>query len=90
MMRRLAFFAVLIALLGTAACQQDDVQLRLTSFERNRIDTLYAGQAAALRAQTDSLCQRRYAEWVQQAVDSIVQERLAEEEQLRSRIPIPR
>jgi hypothetical protein len=88
-MRRFAFFALLMALLA-AACEQQDVQLRLTSFERNRIDTLYAGQATALRAEVDSLCELRYARMVQEAVDSIVQERLAEEERLRSRIPIPR
>lgn len=87
---RLAWHSAWVAALALAlgACQQDEVQLRLTSYERNRIDTLYARIAPDLRKETDSLCNATFAQLVQQAVDSIVQERLIEEELLRSRIPL--
>ena len=70
------------------ACTDQQVELRLTSYELNRIDTLYARQAEDLREEADSLCSAVYPKLVQAAVDSIIAERIATEERLRSRIPI--
>jgi hypothetical protein len=75
-------------LMSQLACTDQKVELRLTSYELNRIDTLYARQAEALRDEADSLCNAAYPKLVQTAVDSIISERIATEERLRRRIPI--
>lgn len=70
------------------ACTDQKVELRLTSYELNRIDTLYARQAEILRDEADSLCNAAFPKLIQAAVDSIISERIATEERLRRRIPI--
>jgi hypothetical protein len=79
---------IVLLWLVQAGCTDQKVELRLTSYELNRIDTLYAQQAEALREEADSLCNAAYPDLVQDAVDSIVSGRIAAEERLRSRIPI--
>ena len=86
-MRALALtIVVLLFLVGFSACDtQEDVNLRLTPTERNRIDTLYTIRLDSLRPIWDSLCELNQPMMVEAAVDSIVQQRLEEEERLRSR-----
>lgn len=84
----LRLIVVSALLTSQPACTDQKVELRLTSYELNRIDTLYARQAEALRDEADSLCNAAYPKLVQTAVDSIISERIATEERLRRRIPI--
>jgi hypothetical protein len=65
--------------------KKQNMSLRLTPTERNRIDTLYTSRLDSLRPIWDSLCEDRYAEVVRLAVDSIVDQRLEEEQRLRAR-----
>lgn len=74
-------------LFSIIACdnQKQNVSLRLTPTERNRIDTLYTSKLDSLRPIWDSLCEQRYEAMVEVALDSIVKQRLEEEERLRAR-----
>lgn len=78
-------FILFFTLITACDNQTQNVSLRLTPTERNRIDTLYTSKLDSLRPIWDSLCEQRYPEMVQLAVDSIVNQRLAEEERLRTR-----
>ncbi len=79
---------LLLAVLFWGACNSKDteVNLRLTPNERNRIDTIYTVRLDSLRPIWDSLCEMNYPQMVEEAVDSIVQQRLEEETRLRSRL----
>lgn len=86
-MKRLTFYLIAVIFFVLTACdnQTQNVSLRLTPTERNRIDTLYTNQLDSLRPIWDSLCEQRYSQMVKLAVDSIVAQRLEEEERLRAR-----
>ncbi len=86
---RLLTFICLLFLGCSNNDPDEDFTLRLTVNERTRIDTLYANQVPALRDSLDSLCTVRFESLVQQAMDSIIRERLAEEARLRARLPVP-
>ena len=83
-----AILLLLLAVLLWGACNSKDteVNLRLTPNERNRIDTIYTVRLDSLRPIWDSLCEMNYPQMVEEAVDSIVQQRLEEETRLRSRL----
>lgn len=83
-----AIILLLLAALLWGACNSKDteVNLRLTPNERNRIDTIYTVRLDSLRPIWDSLCELNYPQMVEEAVDSIVQQRLEEETRLRSRL----
>ena len=83
-----AIILLLLAVLLWGACNSKDteVNLRLTPNERNRIDTIYTVRLDSLRPIWDSLCEMNYPQMVEEAVDSIVQQRLEEETRLRSRL----
>lgn len=85
---RFTISVLLIASLSLSACGSKDtaVNLRLTPTERNRIDTIYTARLDSLRPIWDSLCELNYPTIVEQAVDSIVEQRLEEEAKLRARI----
>lgn len=85
---RLTILALIIISLSLSACgsKETAVNLRLTPTERNRIDTIYTARLDSLRPIWDSLCEINYPVIVEQAVDSIVQQRLEEEARLRARI----
>ena len=87
-MKNFSFYLIALIFITFTACdnQTQNVSLRLTPTERNRIDTLYTSQLDSLRPIWDSLCDQRYPEMVASAVDSIVKQRLEEEERLRTRI----
>lgn len=76
-----------LLLMALIACdnQKQNVSLRLTPTERSRIDTLYTAKLDSLRPIWDSLCEQRYDSMVKLALDSIVEQRLEEEERLRAR-----
>ncbi len=86
-MKRLSFYLTAVLFFVLTACdnQTQNVSLRLTPTERNRIDTLYTNQLDSLRPIWDSLCEQRYPRMVKLAVDSIVKQRLEEEVRLRTR-----
>ena len=86
-MKRFSFYLIAVIFFALTACdnQTQNVSLRLTPTERNRIDTLYTSQLDSLRPIWDSLCELHYSRMVELAVDSIVEQRLEEEERLRAR-----
>lgn len=77
----------LLLLPMAAACDQagQDVSLRLTHHERSRIDTIYSQRVQDLRPELDSLCDARYPDLLDAALDSIIEERIRAEERLRNR-----
>ncbi len=81
-----------LLLLGLASgCGNDgNVTLRLTPAENSRIDTLYRIQLDSLRPIWEQACETNYPKMVRTAVDSIVTERIAEEERLRARTQSPK
>ena len=73
-----------------AACSsgsEENVNIRLTMDERERIDKMVGKDMDSIRPLYDSLCQADFADRVAVATDSIVQRLLEEEARLRARIP---
>lgn len=82
-----ANIATVLLVLCLAACQKDQRQtIRLSSRERQVVDTLYAAQLEPIRTRLDSLCEADFERSVQVAVDSIMAIRRLEEERLRARM----
>ncbi|TXF89170.1 hypothetical protein FUA23_11710 [Neolewinella aurantiaca] len=76
--------------LALAACSSDskeNVNIRLTMDERERIDDLVGEAMDSIRPLYDSLCKADFSDRVAVATDSIVQRMLEEEARLRARIP---
>lgn len=80
---------LLLLCFGLAACstERDEVRVRLTLKERERVDMLVSSYMDSIRPVLDSLCSVTSLDRVAIATDSIVQRRLEEEARLRSRIP---
>lgn len=80
---------LLIPLLFLTACaaDSDEVNIRLTMEERERLDNLTVAYLDSLRPVLDSLCAVTFEDRVAVATDSIVQRLLEEEARLRARIP---
>lgn len=82
---------LLISLLSTfVACSSgadDNINIRLTMDERERIDDLVGKDMDSIRPLYDSICDADFADRVAVATDSIVQRMLEEEARLRARIP---
>lgn len=68
------------------ACDQEPPQLRLTSTERVRVDTLFTQEVKTFRPYLDSICDANRDEMIRLAVDSIIEVRREEERRLRARI----
>lgn len=82
-------FALLTAvlLLGLCiACEPEETNIRLTSSERIRIDSLARKQIDSLVPLIDSLCLAQREQVVSHALDSIIQLRKEEEDKLRQRL----
>jgi len=62
-----------------------DVNLRVTHAENKKIEAIYTSRLDSLRPLWDSLCVFNHDEMLDKALDSIIKERLEEEELLRSR-----
>lgn len=88
-MIRFCFLLMFGLLLG---CSDDNakVNYRLTSKERQKVDTLVARQLRIMRPRIDSLCDLHFETKVAAATDSIIQLRLEQEARLRNRIPLNR
>lgn len=79
-------FALGVGLLSTGCGEQPETTIRLTSSERIRIDSLTKKQVDSLAPIVDSICTANQARMVEQALDSIIELRKAEERTLRERI----
>lgn len=75
-------------LLLVASCEEKATQIRLTSSERIRIDTLTKQRVDSLVPVLDSLCEAQYDSLVQYALDSIVDLRRSEERKIRERLKL--
>lgn len=80
-------FLSLISLSTFAACDQEQPQLRLTSSERIKVDTLFTESVKTFRPYLDSICDANRDSLIKAAVDSLLIVRKAEEKRLRARIP---
>jgi len=77
----------LLVLIGSGlfvACEEPP-PLRLTSRQRERVDSLYVNAVKALNEEMDSICTLRYETELPQLVDSLVQVRRSEEARLRKK-----
>ena len=79
-------FALLLLSIGAFSCGEKP-PLRLTTTQRDQVDTLYlrAVNQGGLSAEMDSLCSSTQAAKVQHLVDSMLLVRRKEEEDLRKR-----
>jgi hypothetical protein len=66
------------------ACEEPP-PLRLTSRQRERVDSLYVDAVKGLNQEMDSLCSLRYETELPLMVDSLVQVRRSEEARLRKK-----
>jgi hypothetical protein len=90
MSNRIVLLSLLALLLVTPACKkQENIRIKLTSRERELIDTLYTERIKVLRPQWDSMCTASHDSLLQIVLDSIIRVRREEEARLRSRIVIP-
>lgn len=84
---RLLFALAALFILVACSAEQEEVRVRLTLKERERVDKMVTARMDSLRPLLDSVCTATTAERVAFATDSIVQRRLEEEARLRARIP---
>ena len=75
---------ILPLLLLLSACGEPP-QLKLTSAQRQQVDTLYTQEVQLLAAEMDSLCEIMIAEEMQKTVDSIYKARKSAEQALREK-----
>lgn len=80
---------LLIGCLSACGSGDENVTLRLTPAERSRIDTIYRTRLDSLRPIWDLACDTSRPRRLAAAVDSIVSERIEEEERLRARTKLP-
>ncbi|MCB0631433.1 MAG: hypothetical protein KDD15_16920 [Lewinella sp.] len=89
MSNRLLPLLLLVLFLAPACKKQENVRIKLTSRERELIDTIYTERIKVLRPKWDSMCTASHDSLLQIALDSIIRVRRVEEARLRSRIVIP-
>lgn len=68
-----------------AACDIEAPELPLTKEEKKMIDSIYIAEKKILRKELDSLCDLRFNDFVDHAVDSIIKDRRKEIEMLLNR-----
>lgn len=78
---------LLLALTGCSVDSDENINIRLTMDERERIDNLVGKDMDSIRPRYDSICKADFEDRVAVATDSIVQRMLEEEARLRARIP---
>jgi hypothetical protein len=83
----LLLIPLLLALIGCASDTEENINIRLTMEERERINELVSTEMDSLRPLYDSICKADFEDRVAVATDSIVQRMLEEEARLRARIP---
>jgi hypothetical protein len=74
----------LILVLTLTSCSEPP-PLKLTSAQREQIDTLYEQRIMTLIPILDSLCEQMLAQELSRSVDSILAERKAQEKKLREK-----
>lgn len=86
-MKKLLLLVLLAS--GGLACSvdRDEVNVRLTLTERERVDKATTIYMDSIRPILDSLCSTNRSLRISLATDSIVQQRLEQEMRLRSRNP---
>lgn len=77
----------LLPLLAACSPDQEDVNIRLTMAERERLDKMVAAEMDSIRPLLQAACAESFDERVLAATDSIVQRQLEDEARLRARIP---
>lgn len=87
MIRRLSIFILLAMMAFGCSPDQEEVRVRLTLRERERVDKQVKAYMDSIRPLLDSTCAATTIDRVALATDSIVQRRLEEEARLRARIP---
>jgi len=87
MSTRLFTIALLLVLAFGCSPDQEEVRVRLTLRERERVDKEVRAYMDSIRPLLDSTCAATTLDRVAIATDSIVQRRLEEEARLRARIP---
>ena len=83
MMRNL-LICFLFLLVGFTSCSEPP-PLRLTSRQKERVDSLYVDSVKVLNREMDSLCDVRFETELSQMIDSLIQLRLQEEALLRQK-----
>jgi hypothetical protein len=83
MIRNLLIYFLLL-LVGLTSCSEPP-PLRLTSRQRERVDSLYVDSVKVLNREMDSLCDVRFETELSEMVDSLIQLRLDEEALLRQK-----
>lgn len=86
-MKQLLLLLFLSGLFVACSPEREEVRVRLTLKERERVDKAVTAQMDSIRPLLDSICSATTVDRVAMATDSIVQRRLEEETRLRSRIP---
>lgn len=71
-------------LIQLSACKED-APLKLTSKQREQVDTLFSKQVNALSEEMDSLCDQLFATRLDATVDSLLKIRRLQEESLRQK-----
>lgn len=84
---RLLPFLLLLFSLSTCGGEAEEVNIRLTMDERERVDDLTVAYMDSLRPLLKAECAATFDDRVAVATDSIVQRLLEEEVRLRARIP---
>lgn len=84
---RLFTVALLLGLAFGCSPEKEEVRVRLTLRERERVDKEVKAYMDSIRPLLDSTCAATTADRIAIATDSIVQRRLEEEARLRARIP---
>ena len=84
---RLSPLLIILLALSSCAGETEEVNIRLTMDERERLDNMTIAHMDSLRPVLDSLCEVTFEDRVAVATDSIVQRLLEEEARLRARIP---
>lgn len=77
--------SIIGTLLFSCDNKKTDVHLRLTHTENKLIQKAYQNRLDSLRPLWDSLCELNHDKMLSHALDSIIKQRLAEEEILRNR-----
>jgi hypothetical protein len=75
---------LMMVFLMTTSCDED-IPLKLTSAQRDQLDTLFSSQVKDLGIEMDSLCDLLFEQDLDLVVDSIMKVRKAQEEELRKR-----
>lgn len=82
--KKLACFAILLWALSWQSCTEPP-PLKLTSAQRDQLDTLYQNKVTILAARLDSLCIEMEKSDLQAVVDSLLIVRKAQEQNLRNK-----